>query len=131
MANTLKQDGSTWDTFHQNGPFPTKILYKTTLEPDSKLPSKIDRYNDASKEIQRLLKETLDANEGFRAFGARWSLNNIAHHKDRMHFNENMNIKKSISGDDMEVNSSFKNENLFFIRMQIGLALYLYFPLKK
>ena len=97
MATTLEMDGSTFDTIHLNGPYPTRILYKTNLEPDNKLPKKIDRYNDVAKEIQRLLKETLAANEGFRAFGARWSLNHIAHHKDRMHFNDNMNIKISIS----------------------------------
>src|SRR5688572_15874943 len=116
MATTTQQDGSTWNTVHLNGPFPTKILYKTNLAADSVLPSKIDRYNDAAKEIQRLLKETLDANEGFRAFGARWSMNNIAHHNQRMHFNENMNIKKSISKDDMDTGSPFKNENLFLIQ---------------
>ncbi len=115
MATTSKQEGSEWNTVHFNGPFPTRILYKTTLEPDSRLPSKIDRYNDVAKEIQRLLKETADANEGFRAFGARWSMNNIAHHKERMHFNENMNIKKSISNDEMHPNSSFRKENLFLI----------------
>ena len=116
MATTSKQDGSLWNTVHANGPFPTKILYKTTLESDSKLPSKIDRYNNAAAEIQLLLKETLEAKEGFRAFGARWSMNNIAHHQDRMHFNENMNIKISITDVEIHSNSNYKSENLFFIQ---------------
>ncbi len=89
MANTQIQNGLTWDTVHRNGPYPTKILYKTNLESDSIMPDKIDRYNDAAKEIQRLLQQTLDAGESFRAFGARWSLSNVAYNKQRMHFNEN------------------------------------------
>ncbi|MEP6594621.1 MAG: hypothetical protein ABJA71_01695 [Ginsengibacter sp.] len=115
MATTLEQDGSTFDTIHLNGPYPTRILYKTNLEPDNKLPKKIDRYNDVAKEIQRLLRETLAANEGFRAFGARWSLSHIAHHKDRMHFNDNMNIKISISENEMHSESTYKSEDLFLI----------------
>ncbi len=116
MATTSQQDGAAWNNVHLNGPFPTKIVYKTILASDNSMPSKIDRYNDAAKEIQRLLKETLDAGEGFRAFGARWSLNNIAHHGDRMHFNENMNIKKSITDVEMHADAAFKMENLFFIQ---------------
>jgi len=116
MATTTTKNGSTWNTIHFNGPYPTKILYSTALAPDRPLRGKINRYNDAAKEIQRLLKETLDANEGFRAFGARWSLSNIAHHKDRMHFNENMNIKISITDNDMHAGSGFKSDDLFFLQ---------------
>lgn len=115
MATTLELDGSTFDTVHLNGPFPSRMMYKTNLEPDFKLPSKIDRYNDVAKEIQRLLKETSAANEGFRAFGARWSLNDIAHHKDRMHYNDNMNIKISLTADVMHNDSAFQHEDLFLI----------------
>ncbi len=116
MATTSIQDGANWNTVHLNGPFPTKILYKTTLESDNKLPLKIDRYNDASMEIQRLLQETLNAGEGFRAFGARWSMNNIAHHNQRMHFNENMNLKMSITQLQMHAASPYNADDLFFIQ---------------
>lgn len=115
MATTVELDGSTFDSIHLNGPFPTRKLYKTNLAPDNSLPKKIDRYNDVAKEIQRLLKETLAAGEGFRAFGARWSMNHILHHENRMHFNENMNIKISISDNDIHAGSPYNAEDLFLI----------------
>ncbi|MEJ0106463.1 MAG: hypothetical protein WDO19_29695 [Bacteroidota bacterium] len=65
MANTTTHTIDSWDNFHNNGPWPTKVLYKTSLEGKGNMPSVIDRYNDAAKEIQRLLKETLDAGDGF------------------------------------------------------------------
>ncbi|HLG41456.1 MAG TPA: FAD-binding protein, partial [Chitinophagaceae bacterium] len=116
MATTTRHEIGIWDTFHNNGPFPTKILYKTSLEGKGNMPSIIDRYNDAAAEIQRLIKEALDNQEGFRAYGSAWSMSHIAHHKDRMHFNADMNIKKSIMDDEMHPQSVFKKENLFFVQ---------------
>ncbi|MEJ0106462.1 MAG: hypothetical protein WDO19_29690 [Bacteroidota bacterium] len=48
--------------------------------------------------------------------GSAWSLNNIAHHKQRMHFNSDMNIKKPILDDEMHPSSEYKRENIFLIQ---------------
>jgi hypothetical protein len=115
MATTTKHEMGTWDTLHKNGPFPNKVLYKTSLEGKGNMPSLMDRYNDAAAEIQRLLKEALNKQEGFRAYGSAWSMNHIANHKDNMHFNGEMNLKKAIQEDEFHPASSFKRENLFFV----------------
>ncbi len=57
MATTTKHEVGTWDTFHHNGPFPTKVQYNTSLEGKGNMPSLID-HNDAAAEMQRLLKTT-------------------------------------------------------------------------
>ncbi|WP_181954050.1 FAD-linked oxidase [Flavobacterium cellulosilyticum] len=77
------------------------------------MPNKMDRYNDVATEIQRLIKETLDAGQGFRAYGSAWSLNNIASHKDRMHYNGFMNISMPIHDVDCHLNSNYDPTNLF------------------
>src|SRR5688572_4478020 len=116
MATTTRHEIGNWDTFHNNGPFKTKVLYKTSLAGKGNMPSLIDRYNDAAAEIQRLLKEALDKHEGFRAYGSAWSMNHIAHNKDNMHFNAEMNLKKAILAEEMEPGSPFARENLFFVQ---------------
>lgn len=116
MATTTKHEIGKWDTFHNNGPFDTKVLYKTSLAGKGNMPSWIDRYNDAATEIQRLLKLALDNQQGFRAYGSAWSMNHIAHHKDNMHFNAEMNLKKAILPDEMDPGSNFQRENLFFVQ---------------
>jgi hypothetical protein len=116
MATTTKHEIGSWDTFHNNGPFPTKVLYKTSLEGKGNMPSITDRYNDAAAEVQRLIKIALDTNEGFRAYGSAWSMSHIAHHKDNMHFNGDMNIKKAITADELDANTTFLQENLFFFQ---------------
>jgi hypothetical protein len=116
MATTSKHEIGNWDTFHNNGPFKTKVLYKTSLAGKGNMPSLIDRYNDAAQEIQRLLKDALANQEGFRAYGSAWSMNHIAHNKDNMHFNAEMNLKKAILEDEMHPASPYKRENLFFVQ---------------
>ncbi|MDO8927712.1 MAG: FAD-linked oxidase, partial [Bacteroidota bacterium] len=116
MATIIKHEIGSWNTFHNNGPFPTKVLYATSLEQKGIMPSVIDRYNDAAKEIQRLIKSALDSQQGFRAYGSAWSMSHIAHQKDNMHFNAAMNLKRAVSADEMHVNSSFLQENLFFFQ---------------
>ena len=113
MATTRTHALKEWDTLHNNGPFPLKTLYVTELEGDGIIPDKIDRYNDAAKEIQRLIKETNDANQGFRAYGSAWSMNNIAHQKDRMHYNGFMNIHIPILAENLHVDTNFDASNLF------------------
>jgi hypothetical protein len=116
MATTTRHEIGNWDTFHNNGPFKTKVLYKTSLAGKGNMPSLIDRYNDAATEIQRLLKDALDKQQGFRAYGSAWSMNHIAHQKDNMHFNAEMNLKKAILDDEMDAASTFRRENLFFVQ---------------
>lgn len=114
MATTTTHEIGSWDTFHNNGPYPTKRLYKTNL--DGSLPFLIDKYNDAAAEIQRLIKNALDKQEGFRAYGSAWSMSHIAHHKDNMHFNAMMNLKKAVSADELHADTTFLQENLFFFQ---------------
>jgi hypothetical protein len=116
MATTIKHEIGSWNTFHKNGPFPTKVLYETSLEQKGNMPAVTDRYNDAAKEIQRLIKAALDNHQGFRAYGSAWSMSHIAHQKDNMHYNAAMNLKRAVSADELHVNSSFSHENLFFFQ---------------
>ena len=116
MATTTKHAIGTWDTFHNNGPFNTNVLYKTSLEGKGNMPLWIDRYNDAAFEIQRLLKEALDKNEGFRPYGSGWSMSHIAHQQHNMHFNAAMNLKKAIAQEDLHTDTTYKPENLFYFQ---------------
>ena len=114
MAKTTPYSKSTWDTLHNNGPFPLKTLYVTELEGSANMFSKYDRYNDVALEIQRLIREAADKNEGFRAYGSSWSLSHIAHQKDNMHYNGFMSIHIPITQELTHENSKYANENLFF-----------------
>ncbi|WP_353779991.1 FAD-linked oxidase [Winogradskyella sp. 3972H.M.0a.05] len=116
MATTKSKLLSQWDTLHNNGPFPLKLLYQTKLEGERLMPKKIDRYNDAAKEIQRLIKETQQAGEGFRAYGSAWSMNNIASHKDRMHHNGPMNLSMPIHPSECHQNNAYDPTNLFLFQ---------------
>ena len=116
MATTIKHEIGSWNTFHNNGPFPTKVLYETSLESKGNMPSVNDRYNDAAKEIQSLIKAALDSQEGFRAYGSAWSMSAIAHQKDNMHYNAAMNLKRAITDDELAENTPFLQENLFFFQ---------------
>lgn len=116
MASTVAHAKSEWDTLHNNGPFPLKTLYITELEGEGNLPDKIARYNDAAKEIQRLISETKASDQGFRAYGSRWSMNHIASHHDRMHYNGFMNMNLPVFATDKHQGSPFEAENLFFFQ---------------
>ncbi len=114
MATTTTYNKKNWDTLHKNGPFPLKKLLITELEGSTTLPDPRDRYNDATVEIQRLLQESLNTGEGFRAYGSRWSLSNIAHHPDRLHYNSYMNLHLPITKVDVHADSEYDPNNLFF-----------------
>ncbi len=96
MATTKILNKTEWDTLHKNGPFPLKMLYITKPEAKAVMPSALKRYNDSALEIHRLLKDSLDNNEGFRAIGSRWSMSSIAHHPDRVQQNSLMNLDLDI-----------------------------------
>lgn len=114
MATTTIFNMSEWDTLHKNGPFPLKHLYNTKLEDKSNLPSKIDRYNDVALEIQRLIQDSKNQKQGFRAFGSRWSMSSIAHHHDRVHQNNLMNLEIAIHLEDLHDQSTYDVSNLYF-----------------
>ena len=113
MATTKSIPRTDWDTLHNNGPFPLKILHQTKLESEASMPNKLDRYNDAAHEIQRLIKASHAAGHGFRAYGSAWSMNNIASHKDEMHFNGFMNVSMPIQANDCHPNTAYDPSNLF------------------
>lgn len=116
MANTNVTPRQRWDTLHKNGPFPLKLFLETKLEKKAVMLDAIDRYNDATLEIQRLLADAAHNNEGFRSIGSKWSMSAIAHHEDRMHFNAYMNLKFEISDEELHPDSTFKRENLYFLQ---------------
>ena len=115
MATTevRSYEGKKWDTIHENGPFDLKRMYVTELSDNPRF-NTIETYKDAATEIQRLIQEAVDRNEGFRAFGSRWSMSSIAHQKDNMHFNAFMNLSYDLSQDECHANTGYSSENLFF-----------------
>ena len=124
MATTKDFQKTQWDTLHRNGPFPLKLLQVTELEGKANMPSSLDRYNDAAKEIQRLITEAHNNGHGFRPYGSRWSMSSIAHQKDRMHFNSHMNIDLPVQPGEVHSSSSYHHSNLFFMD---GLYLRIYY----
>ncbi len=116
MATTSTHLISQWDTFHQNGPFPAKMVLSTKPEARHIMPVAIDRYNDAADEIRRLIADAVTHHERFRPYGSTWSLNNIAHQQDRMHHNAFMNIKMDIASGDIHPQSPYQHGNLFFFQ---------------
>jgi hypothetical protein len=115
MARTSINARSRWDTLHKNGPFPLKWFISTKHERKGDMPDPIDRYNDATAEIMKLIKEAHDNNEGFRPVGSKWSMSSIAHHPDRMHFNSMLNIKLPIHASELHPASTYDSKNLFFL----------------
>ena len=121
MANTKVKSIEKWKNFHSNGPlkdgfFPANLLLETQLEKPQILPAALDRYRDAAQEMQRLIQEALDKQEGFRAIGSKWSLSSIPHHQERMHVNQKMNLKIAIEPEDLHPASTFQNKNLFLFQ---------------
>ncbi|MEL6655748.1 MAG: FAD-linked oxidase [Bacteroidota bacterium] len=116
MAHTKSYNNYQWNTLHQNGAYPVDGLLSTQLEPSANLPLAVDRYNDAAAEIQQLLLSALNANQGFRAFGSRWSLSNIAYHPDRMHHNKLMNLQLPLGQEDIHEQSTLEADKLFFFQ---------------
>lgn len=93
MAQTLKQTIQEWDTFHKNGPWPSKQWQNTELESKQMMSDDYARYKDATVEIQRLIAEALAAGTTWRPVGSRWSLSHIAHGSDTLHGNKLLNLK--------------------------------------
>ena len=129
MATVVTRRITEWNNYHFNGPFPTKLLLD--IDTDLKIPLLIDRYNDCTKAIQSLLKDSLDNHERFRAYGSAWSLSNIAHQNDRMLFNARLNIKKEITTDQLHRSTTYQAENLFLFQCGITVKEISEFLLKK
>lgn len=119
MAHTIQKFIGEWDTLHNNGPYPTQLLLDTFI--DDNLPTLLEKYNDTANEIRELIQEALDKKQGFRAMGSRWSLNHIAHHKERIHHNRNMNIIMPVADADMDAGSNYRSEDLFFIQCGVRI----------
>ena len=116
MAKTTYYDMNEWDTLHKNGPFKLQQMLITELNGNSHNNDSIQRYNDAAKEICRLIGEAKGESEGFRAYGSRWSMSSIAHQRDRMHFNSYMNLDVPIAPTDVHTSSTYDGDNLFFFQ---------------
>ena len=118
-----------WNNYHFNGPLPTRVLFD--IDTDRTITSLIERYNDSAHEIQLLLKDSIDNNERFRAYGSAWSLSNIAHQGDRMLFNSRLNIKIEIADNQLHASSAYKPANLFLFQCGITIKEISEFLLKK
>ncbi len=116
MASTKIENRTRWNTLHKNGPFPLKKMLTTRLEPNSSGLSDFEKYKDVAKEIKDLILQAANSNESFRAIGSKWSMSNIAHCQDRMHFNSLMNLKFNIFEGEIQQGSNFKHSNLFWFQ---------------
>ncbi|MFS4448364.1 FAD-linked oxidase [Maribacter sp. 2307UL18-2] len=116
MAETITHLMEQWNTIHKNGPWQLKHRYITHNGSSLDLSSTIAQYNDTGEEIRGLIQEAADNGEGFRAYGSRWSMSNVAYNKDRMHYNRYMTINIPISDDDVHNTSPYARENLFFFQ---------------
>jgi hypothetical protein len=112
MATTNTSHPQKWETIHENGPFPLLRHHDTIPASINSIPEPFDRYRGNATEIQRLLQECMQRNEGFRAYGSRWSLSDIAHHPHNMHRNHSMNLKLEIQQADMHAASLCDRNNL-------------------
>lgn len=116
MATTKIDNRTRWDTLHKNGPFPLKLFLTTKLEKNSSGLSGFEKYKDVAVEIQKLIQQAADSNEQFRAIGSKWSMSNIAHCKDRMHYNSYMNLKFPIFEGEMHQDCNYEHSNLFWFQ---------------
>ncbi len=114
MATTSELPVGQWDTLHENGPFPLQRQFITRHESKATMPGRVARYNNAADEIRRLIKECHDNNEGFRAYGSRWSMSKVLHQKDNMHQNNLMYLDLEVDPGDMHQDSPYLAENVFF-----------------
>lgn len=114
MATTRVKAIGKWDTYHFNGPFPTRVLLDTRA--DGAIADLVDRYNDCTHEIQVLLRNCLDKQERFRAFGSKWSLSTIAHQRDQMLYTGRLNIRKEILPDELHPSTAYRAADLFFFQ---------------
>ncbi|HTL06752.1 MAG TPA: FAD-binding protein [Chitinophagaceae bacterium] len=114
MAQVTTHHISNWDNYHFNGPWTTNMLLD--IDCNRNITSLLNRFNDAAATIQQLLQDAVDNHERFRAFGSGWSLSNIAHQKDRMLFNRNLDIKKEITENQLNPATPYKAENLFLLQ---------------
>ena len=116
MAKTTTSAISSWNTLHENGPWPARFLHSTELAKKADMPSQIERYNDAATEMQQLFADAISKGEGFRAIGSRWSMSHVAHQKDNIQVNAMMNLKMKIETGQLHPDTVFLAENLFFIQ---------------
>lgn len=114
MAQVTTHHIPNWNNYHFNGPWPASMLLD--IDTNRNITSLTDRFNDAAATIQQLIKDAVDNHERFRAFGSAWSLSNVAHQKDRMLFNRNLDIKLAITPDQLHPKTTYKADNLYLIQ---------------
>lgn len=115
MAYTRIKKAFEWFNYHRNGAWFLQLLMSTRLSKKVGL-TKLQKFHRATKEIQRLLQEALDAGERFRAYGSAWSLSKIPFQKDRMHFNGHLNLKFAIHKAQLDHRSKYSAKQLFFFQ---------------
>lgn len=113
MATTTTTARERWNTLHKNGPFSLKLFHDTKLNRNL---SSYEAYNAAATEVRRLIRLADNADERFRPMGSKWSLSNIAHVEDRMHYTPRMNLKFATKDRDIHPNSPYKSENIFMFQ---------------
>ncbi|MCX6218291.1 FAD-binding protein [Spirosoma sp.] len=114
MAQITTHHVTDWNNYHFNGPYPTKCLFD--IDTNRTIVSLIDRYTDSASSIQGLISDSLANNERFRAYGSAWSLSNVAHQRDRMLFNANLNIRLEIKDSQLHPSTTYQSENLFLFQ---------------
>ncbi len=116
MATTKIDDRTRWNTLHKNGPFPLKKFLTTRLEKGTSTLTDFEKYKDAAVEIRKLIKQADNTGECFRAIGSKWSMSNIAHCEDRIHYNVFMNLKFNIFEGEVHQNTTYNHGNLFWFQ---------------
>lgn len=99
-------------TWHQNGPYPVDLLYKTRQTGTKDY----NTHNETVLEIQKLLAECKAEGQRFRAYGSRWSLNDIAFNNARLHDNNSMKLRLEINPNEVHPESPLTNEQLVFVQ---------------
>ncbi len=115
MAGTKVVSIDNWKNFHDHEQGPVSKLMITELSDDIMM-NTLDKYKDAAAEIQRLLLDTHDKGERFRAYGAAWSLSGLPYQKDRMHFNAAMNLRWAIRKDWYDPDTHYEDAQLCFFQ---------------
>lgn len=115
MATTQKDNRTRWNTLHKNGPWKLNEFLTTKLSRDTSF-SDLEKYNDVTAELQKLIQEAADTNQRFRAIGSKWSMSSIAHCGDKMHYNSYMNLKFPIFEGEVHKDSSYEHSNLFWVQ---------------
>jgi hypothetical protein len=113
MATSKILFNQPWFSYHGIDNKSVKKHIVTSLIKQANL-STLEKYNDATAEIQSILQDCIYNKERFRASGACWSLNTITHCHDVIHRNDDMNLQWRITNDMLHQQTEYSADNLFF-----------------